>query len=216
MLPSLLMCDFGQLEREVRRLEEAGAAALHLDVMDGHFVTNLSYGLPLVETFRRLTDLPLDTHLMIANPEQYVDRYIDAGADLVTIHAEATDALRPLLERIRGKGAAAGVAINPPTPLEAIQPCLDACDLVLVMSVMPGYGGQAFDPAALDKLRQLSGLVGSDVLLQVDGGVNEKTIGSCAQAGAQLFVVGSAIFGQSDYAASLTRLGELVEHHKVH
>jgi ribulose-phosphate 3-epimerase len=211
ILPSLLMCDFGRLEEEVRRLEEAGVPALHLDVMDGQFVPNLSYGLPLVETFRRLTRLPLDVHLMIANPgdHDYLERYREAGADNMTIHAEAVADPRPLLERIRRTGASAGLAINPPTPVSAIQHCLDVCDVVLVMSVMPGFGGQKFDPTALDKTRALKAMVGPDVLLEIDGGVNAKTISDCAAAGSQLFVVGSAIFGMDDYGVSTQRLREL-------
>ncbi len=157
VLPSLLLCDFGHLADEIARLEAAGARALHLDVMDGHFVPNLSYGLPMVETVRRLTSLPVETHLMISNPGEYVDRYIDAGADAVIVHVEAAADPRPVLERIREHGARAGLAINPPTPLAAIEPALSACDQVLVMSVMPGFGGQTFEAVALDKLRALSG-----------------------------------------------------------
>jgi ribulose-phosphate 3-epimerase len=215
VLPSLLMCDFGRLEEEVRRLEQAGIKALHLDVMDGHFVPNLSYGLPLVETFRRLTSLPLDVHLMISNPADYVDRYHDAGADVMTIHIEAAPDPRPLLEQIRKLGAGAGLSLNPPTPLSAIVPYLELCDVVLVMSVMPGFGGQKFDPVALEKLRALRELVGPETLLEVDGGVNEATIGACAAAGAELFVVGSAIFKSDDYAASARHLEQLVHNPHV-
>jgi ribulose-phosphate 3-epimerase len=206
VLPSLLVCDFGRLEDEVRRLEQAGAKALHLDVMDGHFVPNLSYGLPLVETIRRLTHLPLDLHLMIDNPAQYVDRYRQAGADSMTIHVEAVADPRPVLRRIRQLGAEAGLALNPPTPLAAIEPYLDECDLVLVMSVMPGFGGQEFDPVALDKLRALRDRVPPQTVLEIDGGINAETIGPSAAAGAQWFVVGSAIFHTHDYAASLRHL----------
>jgi ribulose-phosphate 3-epimerase len=209
VLPSLLMCDFGRLADEIQRLEQAGVAALHLDVMDGHFVPNLSYGLPLVETFRRLTTLPLDVHLMIANPGDYIDRYRQAGADLMTIHIEAVADPRPVLDQIHRSGAAAGLALNPPTPLSAIEPYLDSCDLVLVMSVMPGFGGQRFDPVALEKLTQLRQRGRGDLLLEVDGGVNASTIADCTAAGAQLLVVGSAIFGTDDYTTSTRRLTEL-------
>ena len=208
VLPSLLMCDFGHLADELERLEEAGARALHLDVMDGHFVPNMTYGLTLVETMRRLSDLPLDVHLMISNPTDYVERYYDAGADVITIHAEAVDDPRPLLEQIASLGAGAGLAINPPTPVERIESCLDVCDLVLVMSVPAGFGGQAFDPVALEKLCWLSERIGDDVLLEVDGGINDATIGPCAEAGAQLFVAGSAIFRGDDYTRSIATLGE--------
>ncbi|MCH8045081.1 MAG: ribulose-phosphate 3-epimerase [Planctomycetes bacterium] len=212
VLPSLLMCDFGHLADELDRLEEAGARALHLDVMDGHFVPNMTYGLTLVETIRRLSDLPLDVHLMISNPSEYVERYYEAGADVITIHAEALDDPRSVLEQIAALGAAAGLAINPPTPVERIEGCLDLCDLVLVMSVQAGFGGQAFDPTALDKLRWLrdrnsSGNV-ENVVLEIDGGINEETIGPCAEAGAQLFVAGSAIFRNDDYPRSIATLRE--------
>ncbi|HEX3869211.1 MAG TPA: ribulose-phosphate 3-epimerase [Pirellulales bacterium] len=209
VLPSMLMCDFGRLEEEVRRLEEAGTPALHLDVMDGHFVPNLSYGLLMVETFRRLTKLPLDVHLMIDNPADYVQRYRDAGADSMTIHVEAVPDARPVLQQIRESGASAGLALNPPTPLKAIEPLLDACDVVLVMSVMPGFGGQKFDPVALEKLRALRAMNLPDVLLEIDGGVNTKTIADCTAAGAQLLVIGSAIFDNEDYAASTQQLMRL-------
>lgn len=215
VLPSLLMCDFGRLADEVARLEEAGVAALHLDVMDGHFVSNLSYGLPLVETFRRLTTLPLDVHLMISDPGDYVERYRDAGADIMTVHVEAVANPRPLLERIRDLGVGAGLALNPPTPLSAIEGCLDVCDLVLVMSVMPGFGGQKFNSVALEKLQALRAKVGDDVLLEVDGGVNAATVEACTAAGAQLLVVGSAIFGTDDYTASTRELTRLAQGKEV-
>jgi len=206
ILPSMLLCDFGNLASEVRRLEEAGARALHLDVMDGHFVPNLTYGLLLVETFRRLTDLPLDVHLMISNPADMAEKYVDAGADSVTIHVEAINDPLPVLRRIRERGIAAGLAVNPGTPLADAEPCLAACDLLLVMSVVPGFGGQTFQAVALEKLRELRARCGDDVALAVDGGVNQETIGACAQAGADFFVVGSAIFRSGDYARSIRSL----------
>ena len=214
VLPSLLLCDFGNLQREVARLESAGIRALHLDVMDGHFVHNLSYGLPIVEALRRLTDLPLDVHLMIANPGDYIEEYFDAGADGLTIHAEAVDDPRPLLERIGQLGAATGLAINPKTPVLAIEACLDLCDLILVMSVEPGFGDQKFMPVALEKLRTLRELCGGRMLLEVDGGVNPSTIGPCAEAGATLFVAGSAIFDHDDYTQSVQELTELAAFEK--
>jgi ribulose-phosphate 3-epimerase len=209
VLPSLLLCDFGNLEAEVRRLEAAGMAALHLDVMDGHFVPNLSYGVPLVRAFRQLTDLPLDVHLMIDNPEQYVDDFRKAGADSMTVHVEATADPASLLQQIRSVGAAAGLALNPPTPLDDIEPYLDLCDVVLVMSVMPGFGGQEFDAAALEKLRALADVPQRSFRLQVDGGINERTIGPAAAAGAEVFVVGSAIFRHANYTAQHDRLQAL-------
>jgi ribulose-phosphate 3-epimerase len=206
VLPSLLLCDFGDLRSEVRRLEAAGVRALHLDVMDGHFVPNFTYGMTIVEAVRRLTDLPLDVHLMIARPENYVRAFHEAGADIITIHAEATDRPAEVLAEIRGLGAAAGLAINPPTPVSTIESCLDSCDLVLVMSVQAGFGGQAFNAVALEKLRELRGKIEPDTLLEIDGGITTETIGAAAQAGAELFVVGSAIFRTQDYTESINQL----------
>lgn len=209
ILPSLLLCDFGNLEREVARLTEAGVRALHLDVMDGNFVPNMTYGFPIVEAFRRLTDLPLDVHLMISEPQRYLKQFIDAGADILTVHVEAVDNPRIVLEQIRSLGAGAGLALNPDTPLSSLDGCLNLCDLVLVMSVKAGFGGQSFRPIAIEKLRQLRRAVGSEVLLEVDGGINRSTIAQCAAAGAQLFVVGSGIFRASDYTDAIRELKEL-------
>jgi ribulose-phosphate 3-epimerase len=209
VVPSILNCDFGHLADEIRRLEHAGAVALHLDVMDGHFVPNISFGLPIVEAVRKITALPIETHLMISNPAEYVERFHAAGADAITFHVEAVENPRPLLEKLKAMGVEAGLAFNPPTPISAIRPYLDACDLVLTMSVMPGFGGQQFDTVALDKQRELSKLVGADVILEVDGGVNEHTIGACAAAGAHSLIAGSAIVTQGDYRQALTSLNQM-------
>ncbi len=209
--PSLLACDFGNLEAEVRRLEEAGARILHLDVMDGHFVPNLSLGVPIVEAVRRVTDLTLDVHLMISNPVRFIEPFHGAGADLITIHIEVAPDPTELLARIRGLGAGAGIAISPPTSVETVEDYLDRCDLVLVMSVMPGFGGQDFQPAALDKLRWLKERAREGTLLSVDGGVNLDTIGLCAEAGANLFVTGTALFGEEDYGERLAELRSLAK-----
>ena len=209
ILPSLLLCDFAHLGDEIRRVEEAGAAALHLDVMDGHFVPNLSYGFPLVEACRKNSRLPLDVHLMISNPEKYVDSFVEAGADIVTVHVEATDDPASLLRQIHSAGAAAALAINPPTPVEALDPFLDQCDMILVMSVMPGFGGQAFDPVALEKLGYLREKTGGNLPLEIDGGIGPATIGLAAASGASLMVAGSAIFRQADYVASIHELKQL-------
>jgi ribulose-phosphate 3-epimerase len=206
VLPSLLACDFGNLAREVERVEAAGAKALHLDVMDGHFVPNLSFGIPIVEAVRRATELPLDVHLMIDNPEAFVEPFREAGADGITIHVEAVSDPRPVLERIRSLGAWAGLTLNPPTPLAAIEPSLPYCDLVLVMSVMPGFGGQEFDVTALPKLRALRARKDWDGFLEVDGGIGVETIGPCAEAGADLFVAGTAVFQSRDYGQTLRQL----------
>lgn len=207
ILPSLLLCDFGDLKSEIARLEAAGAKALHLDVMDGHFVPNLTYGMPIVAAIRKLTDLPIDVHLMISEPSKYVRQFAEAGADCVTIHAEIAEHVPSTLELIRQQGAAVGLAINPATPLEAVEPMLPACDLLLIMSVDAGFGGQAFNPVALEKLQRARAAF-PDLLLEVDGGINLTTIGSCQQAGASLFVVGSAIFGQDDYRVAIARLAD--------
>lgn len=209
VLPSLLLCDFGNLQREVERLEEAGAAALHLDVMDGLFVPNMTYGMPIVAALRRLTRLPLDVHLMIERPERYLREFRDAGADLLTIHVEATADPAAVLAAIRDMGLGAGLAVNPGTPLDGVEQCLEACDLALVMSVPAGFGGQPFDRAALDRVRRLRQLAGDRLLLEMDGGINDATIADCAAAGAQLFVVGSGIFRASDYGEALRRLTAL-------
>lgn len=206
IFPSLLACDFAHLEDEVREVEAAGAPALHLDVMDGHFVPNISIGVPIVEAVRRITDLPIDVHLMISEPAKYIEAFRKAGADSMTIHVEAAADPRPVLDRIRSLGAMAGLALNPPTPLSAIEASLPHCDIVLVMSVMPGFGGQKFETEALEKLRDLNNRPNLDYLLEVDGGVGLDTVGPCAEAGAELFVAGTAIFKTDDYAGTIRRL----------
>jgi ribulose-phosphate 3-epimerase len=209
--PSILAADYARLGEEVKAVEAAGADWLHLDVMDGHFVPNITYGIPIVEAVRRMTDLPLDVHMMVSHPASFIDEFIDAGADIVTIHIEAATDPRPVLEQIRARGAAASLALNPPTPLEAIAPALPLCDMVLVMSVMPGFGAQKFDPVGLEKLRTLRAQWGDRLLLEVDGGVNAETIADCTAAGAHMLVVGSAIFRRREqsYAASMAELTEL-------
>lgn len=210
VLPSFLLCDFGNLQREIERLEEAGVKALHLDVMDGHFVPNLSYGMPIVAAVRKLTKLPIDVHLMISDPAKFIPQFVDAGADCLTIHAEIDSDVLAVLTSIRSAGIMAGLALNPRTPLQTVAPILSACDLLLIMSVDAGFGGQAFNPVALDKLR-LAKEMAPHLLLEVDGGVNRKTIASCREAGANLFVVGSAIFGQDDYQRALSELADAME-----
>jgi ribulose-phosphate 3-epimerase len=209
VLPSLLSCDFANLEREIGRLETAGAPALHVDVMDGYFVPNLTFGMPIIKALRRLTCLPLDVHLMIVDPGRYVEDFIACGADILTIHVEATDHPLAVLEEIRVLGAGAGIALNPDTPLSDIENCVDVVDLVLIMSVEAGFGGQVFNPVALDKLRQVRKMVAPHVLLEIDGGVNEDTIAASAEAGAQLFVVGSALFAKQDYGRYMQELVHL-------
>ena len=210
VLPSLLLCDFGNLAAEVERLEEAGVAALHLDVMDGVFVPNFTYGMTIVSALRKLTDLTLDVHLMMVNPEKYVDAFVDAGSDIVTIHAEAVDDAAAVLNQIRDKGAAAGIAVNPDTPVSKISDAVSQCDLALVMSVNAGFGGQSFIEPVLEKLGQIRELPGgNDVVLEMDGGINKSTIAKCRSAGCQLFVAGSAVFKTEfgdDYTAAIEDL----------
>ncbi|NLF72612.1 MAG: ribulose-phosphate 3-epimerase [Candidatus Anammoximicrobium sp.] len=209
--PSLLACDFAHLGRDVAAVQKAGARLLHLDIMDGHFVPNLSFGLPIVEAVRGVTDLALDAHLMITEPARYVERFREAGADMITFHAETVADPVPLLRRIRDLGALAGISINPPTPVSVLEPCAGECDLVLVMSVMPGFGGQKFQPEVLDKVRWLAENFPPDLLLSVDGGLNGETIAPCAAAGTNLFVVGTGLFRYPDYRGRLAELREVAE-----
>lgn len=207
--PSLLASDFAHLEREIRALEAAGAQVLHLDIMDGHFVPNLSIGVPVVAAIRRVTELPLDVHLMLSEPERYLKAFRQAGADYLSIHIEVAEDPRPLFDEIRRLGALPGLVSNPPTPVQKLAPFLEYCELVLTMSVMPGFGGQEFDPVALEKLRYLAEKTKGKVLLSVDGGVDTETIGSFAEAGAQLFVVGTGLMKADDYGERLRRLRAL-------
>lgn len=205
ILPSLLQCDFGNLQREVERLVDAGTEVLHLDVMDGHFVPNLTYGMPIVEGLRRHTDLPLDVHLMISDPLAYAKPMVDAGADLLTFHIEAVDDAIETVGRIRDLGVGVGVAINPGTEMSQLDVCLDSVDMVLVMSVEAGFGGQSFNPVALTRIADLRSRF-PELLIQIDGGINAATIGQARSAGCDLFVVGSAIFGQADYGHAIKQL----------
>lgn len=202
------MCDFGNLRSELARLEAAGVDGFHLDVMDGHFVPNLTYGMPIVAAARQSTRLPLDVHLMITDPYRYVDAFCEAGADLITFHAETVDDPRPVIELIRGHGVGAGIAVNPDTPLEQLDGCWEDCDLILVMSVQAGFGGQQFRPEAIDRLRRVRERAAPGTLLEVDGGISPQTAGSCVQAGARLLVVGSAIFRHSSYDRAIRELVE--------
>ena len=212
VLPALLLCDFGHLAREVGRLEAAGAEALHLDVMDGRFVPQLTYGPVVVKAVREAARVPLEVHLMIEEPERSLEEYCRLGAEIVTVHLEALTDPRRALEAIRSHGSLAHLAISPRTPVARAEPFLDACDGVLVMSVEPGYGGQAFEPQALDKLASLATLrreTGGRFRLGVDGGISTETIAGVAAAGAELIVAGSAVIRSPDYARAIADLEAL-------
>ncbi|MFM7107861.1 MAG: ribulose-phosphate 3-epimerase [Planctomycetaceae bacterium] len=209
VLPALLLCDFGHLAREVERLEAAGAAALHLDVMDGRFVPQLTYGQVVVEAVRRAARVPVEVHLMIEEPERSIAEYARLGADVITVHVEGLADPRATLQAIAALGPRAHLAISPGTPVELIEPCLDACDGVLVMSVEPGYGGQRFNPVAVEKLAHLAAIrtrTGGSFLLGVDGGIATDTVAAVAAAGAELIVAGSAVIRSHDYARAIAEL----------
>ena len=207
--PSLLAADFAKLGEEVRAITAAGADWLHLDIMDGHFVPNISFGPGLIKSLRRHSTIPFDVHLMIAPVDPYLQAFADAGADLISLHPEAGAHLHRSLQTIRSLGKKAGVVLNPATPVGAIEHVLDLCDLVLVMSVNPGFGGQSFLESQLPKIEKLRRLIeasGRDIRLQVDGGVTAKTAPLCLSAGADVLVAGTAVFGAPDYAAAIQAL----------
>jgi len=211
--PSILSADFSRLGEEIRTVEAAGADWIHIDVMDGHFVPNITMGPLVVEAVRRVTKLPLDVHLMIETPDRYIADFARAGADLIAVQVETCVHLHRSVQLIREAGIRPGVALNPATPLATIEWVLADVDFVLVMSVNPGFGGQQFIPSSLEKIAQLRMMIqtrGLSTLIQVDGGVNAGTIAAVAAAGADVFVAGSAIFGSPDYAATIDSLRRLI------
>lgn len=207
--PSILSADLSRLAEEVETVAAGGAEWLHVDVMDGAFVPNLTFGAPVIRALRKLTDLPLDVHLMVEHPERYIDAFADAGASTFTFHPEATIHVQRHLARVREHGMLAGLALNPATPLAAVEEVIGDLDLLLVMSVNPGYGGQRYLPAATGKIARARALLdarGSGAVLEVDGGITAGTIGEAWAAGARTFVAGTAVFGADDPAAAIAHL----------
>ena len=208
--PSILSANFAKMGEEVQSLEKCGADVVHCDVMDGVFVNNITFGIKMVEDLRKITTLPLDCHLMIVHPEKYVERFAKAGADIITVHYEACqDNLEEVLKRIKSTGVKCGAVINPDTPVEKIKDVILLCDMVLVMSVFPGFGGQKFIPSALDKLREIRAIIdasGKDIDLEIDGGVTAENVEEIKAAGANVIVAGSAVFKAEDRAAMIASL----------
>lgn len=207
--PSILAANFASLESDIRKVESAGATMIHVDVMDGHFVPNLTIGPPVIKALRRATKLELDVHLMISNPEEMVDRYLDAGADYVTVHYEAARHLDLILNRIRQKGVKAGVVLNPHTPVGVVEEVLHLCDLVLLMSVNPGFGGQEFISYSFEKVRKLRTLIlekGLGVQIEIDGGISLQNTAAAVRAGVDILVAGTAVFRADDPGAAFLEM----------
>jgi ribulose-phosphate 3-epimerase len=207
--PSILSADFTRLREEIEAAERGGATVVHCDVMDGHFVPNITIGLPVVRSLARATRLPLDAHLMISEPGRYAEQFVEAGAQMVSVHIEADAHINRTLAGIRKRGAKAGIVINPATSLSALEEAIQYADYVLVMSVNPGFGGQAFIPASVEKVRRLRRMIderGLNVRIEIDGGIDRDNIAACAAAGAEIFVAGTAVFGNGDPAASVREL----------
>lgn len=209
--PSILSADFTRLGEEVKRVEQAGADYIHIDVMDGHFVPNITIGPMIVGAVRQVTELPLDVHLMISNPDFFVEEFVMAGADMITVHAEAVNHLHRSIQHITKAGARPAVSLNPASPLQMIEYVLDDLGMVLLMTVNPGFGGQAFIPGVIPKIESLKEMIdkrGLDIELQVDGGIGPQTIGPVSSAGANVFVAGSAIFHSDNYAETIRLMRE--------
>ena len=211
--PSILSADFSKLGDEIGSVEKAGADWIHVDVMDGHFVPNITIGPLIVEAARRITSLPLDVHLMIENPDRYIEDFAKAGADLISVQVEACSHLNRTIQMIKSLDLSAGVVLNPSTPLSAIEWILEDVDFVMIMSVNPGFGGQKFIPNSIDKIRALRKMIQDrelSVLIEIDGGMNEKTIKNVSDAGVDVFVAGSAIFKSPDYKETISKFRKLI------
>jgi ribulose-phosphate 3-epimerase len=211
--PSILSADFANLERDVKVIEQAGAELLHIDVMDGHFVPNITIGAPVVKSLRKVTKMVMDVHLMISHPENYIKDFVDAGADIITVHAEAATHLHRLIQMIKQEGCKAAVALNPATPLSVLEYVLEDLDMVLIMSVNPGFGGQKLIPSAMDKIKNLRGMINEktlDIDIQVDGGISLDNIAEVVSFGANVLVAGSAIFNSPDPALAIKKMKEAV------
>lgn len=207
--PSILSADFSKMGEEIARMERAGADLIHCDVMDGVFVPNITFGIKMVADIRKTTSLPLDVHLMIVEPEKYVERFADVGADYITVHCEATKQLIKTLELIRKKGCKCGAVISPDTPVSALKDCMQICDMALLMSVYPGFGGQKFIEKSLSRMEELRALaksVNSNILLEIDGGVNLDNVAAIKKAGAEVIVAGNTVFSASDPKAAIEQL----------
>ena len=212
--PSILSADFARLGDEIKAVEAAGADWIHADVMDGHFVPNITFGPLIVEAVRRVTTLPIDVHLMIENPDDYITAFAKAGATYISVQVESCVHLNRSVQLIRECGAKPGVVLNPSTPLQSLDWILEYVDYVLVMSVNPGFGGQAFIPNSLDKIKELRRMIHNrklSTLIEIDGGVNEKTISAIADAGVDIFVAGSAIFGSRNYTETISNFREKMD-----
>ncbi len=212
LAPSILSGDFSKIGEEIKKVEKAGADIIHLDIMDGRYVPNITFGIPVVESLRKVTDLPFDAHLMIVEPENYVEQFIDAGVNMISFHMDATIHSHRLVEKIKNKGAKAGIAVNPATPISTLEEIIHYIDYVLIMSVNPGFGGQKFIPQVLNKIPKLKRLMEetnrTDILIEIDGGINKDNIREVSEYGVNIFVAGSAVFSGGNVEENVKILKE--------